>query len=178
MEQYIGGFQIAMQDVLGVERLEGVSELEKDDDGLGLAEPGLALDEFGEGAAVTKLVDEVVVVGSPQHLYKLDDVGVVDFGENGDFVVGEFAEFGRVLELLHVHHFDRVDVFVPAVLGPVDVPVLPLAHVLLQHVVFDHLVHPIKLLSYPAILLSYMPGYHTLQLILPLPLDLKFSLYF
>lgn len=66
---------------------------------------------------------------------------MVDFGEDGDFVVGEFGEFGGVLEFLHVHHLDRVELLVLLVLALVDVAVLPLADLLHQHVVLDYLVH-------------------------------------
>jgi hypothetical protein len=46
-----------------------------------------------------------------------------------------------VLELLDVHHLDRVDQLVLPVLGLVDVAVLTLTDLLQQHVVLDYFVH-------------------------------------
>ena len=46
---------------------------------------------LGQGAPVAVLVDEVVVVGCSEHLDELDDIGVVDFGQDGDLVVSELA---------------------------------------------------------------------------------------
>lgn len=46
-----------------------------------------------------------------------------------------------MLEFLDVHHLDCVDALVFAVLGLVDVAVLALPDLLLEHVVLDYLVH-------------------------------------
>jgi hypothetical protein len=66
---------------------------------------------------------------------------VVYFGQDGDLVVGELAQLGRLLELLDVHHLHCEDLLVFAVLCLVDVAVLPLADLLEQDVVFYYLVH-------------------------------------
>ncbi len=78
-----------MQNILSIERFKGTSDLGKYLDRLLFGQSFLALDILGKRAAVTKLIDEIVVVGGPQHFNELDDVGVVDFGEDGDLVVGE-----------------------------------------------------------------------------------------
>jgi hypothetical protein len=106
-----------------------------------LIEPALGLDVLGQRSTVTELIDEVVVVGGAEHFQELDDVEVVDLGEDGDLVVGELAEFGRMLELLHIHHFYREDLLVFTVFGLVDVPVLALTYLLKQDVILNNLVH-------------------------------------
>lgn len=110
-------------------------------DGFRLSESSFGFDVLGQCSAVTILVDEVVVVGGAQHFHELDDVDVVYFGQDGDLVVGELAQFGRVLELLDVHHLHCEDLLVFAVLCLVDVAVLALADLLEQDVVLYYLVH-------------------------------------
>ena len=66
---------------------------------------------------------------------------MIYFGQDGDLVVGKFAQFGRVLELLDVHHLHCEDLLVFAVLGLVDVAVLTLTDLLEKDVVLYYLVH-------------------------------------
>lgn len=42
-------------------------------------------------STITELVNEIVIIGSAEHLNELDDVRVADFGQNSDLVVGELA---------------------------------------------------------------------------------------
>jgi hypothetical protein len=78
-----------MQDILSTQRFKSTPDLRKHFNRLLFSKSLLTLDILREGAAVTELIDEVVVVGGPEHLDELDDVGVVDFGQDGDLVVGE-----------------------------------------------------------------------------------------
>jgi hypothetical protein len=80
-----------MQDILSTQGLKGTPDLRKYFNGLFFSQSflTLTLDILSKRATVTKLIDEVIVVGGSEHFDKLDDVGVVDFGEDGDLVVGE-----------------------------------------------------------------------------------------
>ena len=98
-------------------------------------------DVLSKSTTVTEFVDEVVVIGSSQHLNELDDVGVADFGENGDLVIGEFTQFGSMLEFFHVHHLYCKVLVRLSILGLVDITVLTLSYFLEQHIIFNHLVH-------------------------------------
>ena len=55
---------------------------------------------------------------------------MVYFGKDGDFVVSEFTELGRMLELLHIHHFYSVNELIFPIFSLVDIPVLPLPNLL------------------------------------------------
>ena len=85
---------------------------------------------FSKSSTVTILVDKVVVVGSSEHLDKFDDVWVVDFGKDCNFVVGKFTKFRSVFELLHVHDFNCVEVFVFLVFCFIDVTILSMPYFL------------------------------------------------
>ena len=91
MEEDISGLQISMQYIFGMQRLEGIPQLVENLDSFLLIEPPLGLDMLGQRPTVTKLIDKIVVVGSPEHLYELDDVGMADLGQDGDLIVGELA---------------------------------------------------------------------------------------
>lgn len=90
----------------------------------------MLFDMLGKSSTITKFINEVVVIGSAEHLYKLDDIGMVDFGEDGNLVVGELAQLGSVLELLDIHHFHGVMLMSLSVLGLVDVTILTLSNFL------------------------------------------------
>ena len=66
---------------------------------------------------------------------------MIYFGQDGDLVVGKFAEFGCVLELLDVHYLHCKDLLVFAVLCLVYVAVLALTDLLEKDVVLYYLVH-------------------------------------
>lgn len=149
-----------MENVLGVECFEGISQLREDLDGFLLSKPSFGLDMFGQGSTVTILIDQIVVVGGAQHFHELDDVDVVYLGEDGDLVIGELAKFGRMLEFLHIHHLHCINLLVLSVFSFVDVPVLALSDLLKQDVIFNYLVHftcilIAKLISISSSLRSY-----------------------
>lgn len=91
MEQDIGGLEVPMQYIFSMQRLEGIPQLVKNLDSLLLIEPPLALDMLSQRPTVTKLIHKIVIIGSTEHLHKLDDVGMADLGEDGDLIVGELA---------------------------------------------------------------------------------------
>lgn len=91
VEEDIGGLEVSMQNVFGMQRLEGIPQLVENLDSFLLVEPALGLDVLSQRSTVTELIDEIVVVGSTEHLDELDDVGMADLGQNGDLVVGELA---------------------------------------------------------------------------------------
>jgi hypothetical protein len=91
--------------------------------------------------SVAELVNQVVVIGSTKHFYKLDDVNVADFAENSDLVISELTELWGMLKLIHIHHLHCVELLVFSILSLVDITILSLADLLEQHVVFDYLVH-------------------------------------
>ena len=141
VKQDVGRFQIPMQDVLIVQFLEGTLQLSEYLECFRLSQFSLLLDVLSKSASVAVFIDQVVVVGCPQHFDELDDVGVADLGEDGYFVIGELAEFGCMFELLNIHDLDCVVLMGLPVLGPVDVAVLSLPDLLQEHVVFNHLIH-------------------------------------
>lgn len=91
MEEDISGLQISMQYIFGMQRLEGIPQLVENLDSFLLIEPPLGLNMLSQRTTVTKLIDKIVVVGSPEHLYELDDVWMADLGQDGDLIVGELA---------------------------------------------------------------------------------------
>lgn len=77
MEKDVGRFEVSMENVLGVECFERISQLREDLDSFLLGESSFGLDMFCQGSTVTKLINQIVVVGSSQHFDKFDDVNVV-----------------------------------------------------------------------------------------------------
>ena len=70
---------------------------------------------------------------------------MVDFGEDVDFVVSKFTEFGSVFELFCAHHFDGVEASYFFVFGPVDAPVLPFPNALHQNVLLYNFTYHLSL---------------------------------
>jgi len=141
MKEYVGGFEVSVQDVLVVELLEGTTELIKNLQGLALSQLSLGFDVLCQSASAAVLIDKIVVVGSPQHLNKFDDIGMVYFRKDSDLVIRELTEFWCMLEFLNIHHLDRIEGRILLVFSLVDVAVLALAYLFDQNVVFNHLVH-------------------------------------
>ena len=94
-----------MQNIFSMENLERWPQLEEYLNGLILWETLLRFDQVSQSATIAVLVDQVVVIGSPQHFNELDDVGVVYFGENVDLIVGEVTKFGSMLKFFCAHDF-------------------------------------------------------------------------
>ncbi len=105
MKENIGGLQIPMENILGTEHFKRGPNLHKNPEGLILRESFLHFYVFGQGSSIAVLIDEVVVVGGSEHLQEFYDVGMVYFGQDCYFVVGELGQFGGRFELLHVHGF-------------------------------------------------------------------------
>lgn len=141
VEEDVGGFEISMQDVFCVEFFKGAPELQENLEGFSFCKFSLGLDVLCKSAAVAELVDQIVVVGSSEHLNELDDVDMVDFAEDGDLVIGELAQFGCMFEFLHVHDLHCKHSLCLAVLCLVDVAVLPLTYLFKQNVILNNLVH-------------------------------------
>ena len=141
MEQNVVGLEIPVQDLFFVEQLEGRPELVKYLEGVILRQSFFDLDIVAQSAPIAVLVDQVVVVGGPQHLIEPDDVGMADLGQNIDLVVGKFAELGGVLELLHAHHLDCEELASGAMFGSVNVAVLAFPDAFHQHIILYHFIH-------------------------------------
>lgn len=59
---------------------------------------------LGECTAIAVLVYQVVVIVGSEHLDELYDIGMVDFGQDADLVIGKLAQFGRMFEFVHTHN--------------------------------------------------------------------------
>lgn len=92
-------------------------------------------------SSIAVLINKIVVVGSSKHLYKFDYVGVIDFGENGYLVIGEFAEFRCMFEFLDIHNFDSIVLMCFLVFCFVDITILSLPNFLDKNVILDNFVH-------------------------------------
>ena len=141
MKEDVGRLEIPMQYIFIVEFLEGTPKLIENLQGLTLSQFSFRFDVFGQSASTAVLVNKIIVVGSPQHLNKFDDVGMVDLRQDSDLIIGELTEFWSMLEFLHIHHLDRIELRILLVFCLVDVTVLPLPYLLHQNIVLDNFVH-------------------------------------
>lgn len=98
---------------------------------------------LGQSSTVTKLIDKIIVIGSSKHLYKLNNIDVVDLRKNSYFVIGELTQFRCMLKFLNVHHLHCIGLLVLTILSLIDVTVLPLSNLLQQNVVLNDFVHSI-----------------------------------
>lgn len=106
VEQNVRRFEISMQNMRFIQNLKGRPQLFEYMYGLFLRKSAFLLDMLSKSAAVAELIDQIVVVVGAEHLNEADDIGVRHFAEDVDFVVGKLRQFGRLLELVHVHHLD------------------------------------------------------------------------
>ena len=94
-----------------------------------------------ECSSVTELVNKIIVVCSSKHLYEFDDIRVVDFRENGDFVIGELTKFRSMFKLLNIHNFDSIELMSFLIFCLVNIAILPLSYFFYQDVILDNLIH-------------------------------------
>ena len=90
MKEDVGGFEISMQDFFVIECFESVTQLDEDFECFWLCKFAFGFDMLCQCSSIAEFIDEVIVIGSAEHFYEFDDIGVVDFGEDGDLIVGEF----------------------------------------------------------------------------------------
>ena len=150
MQQDVAGFDVAVHDVGLGQDLEGLQQILEVTESLGLLELAMQFDFLFQGASVTELVDEVVVVGCLEDLDEANDMGgVLYLGESLYFVDGELLEFGTAPELLQFDYFDCDCLVGLLVDGPVDLTELALPDDVVQHVVLYLFAHcrliPIKI---------------------------------
>jgi hypothetical protein len=81
MEEDITRFDIPMHDVEFGQYLEGLHQILEVPQRLLLGKPSLAFDLLVQSTSIAEFIDEVVVVGSFEDLYKSHHVGgILDFG--------------------------------------------------------------------------------------------------
>ena len=91
---------------------------------------------------VAVLIDEVVIVGSLEHIDVFDDKWTgLERGENIDFVDSAFLEFGDLFELFCVNHLDGHFLLGDQVNRLVNLRVHTLSQLLFQLVILDYLAH-------------------------------------
>lgn len=101
-------------------------------------------EQFLESATVAKLIDEVEVISSLEHIEVLDNVRTgLQIRQDVDFVVSALLELGVLLELLSFDHLHGYFLLVLDVDGLVDGGVHASSYLALQRVVLDHLPHRI-----------------------------------
>ena len=149
MQQQVFWFEVSVHDVVPVEHFEGFDYLGKIGEGYSFWQHALLLEQFFEGAAVAKLIDEVEIVGSFEHIEVLDDVRAwLEGGKDFYLVVGALLQLGVLLELFSLDHLDRHFLLVLYVYCSVDRRVHASSYLALQRVVIDHLTHPRSLHHY------------------------------
>lgn len=80
-----------MKDMWFIKCRKGLSHLLKDFQCLIFRQSSSFLKEFGKRSSITKLINEVIITGGPEHFYKLDDIWMRHFAEDADLVVSEFC---------------------------------------------------------------------------------------
>jgi hypothetical protein len=143
MKKYISRFKISMKNILSMQCFECISKLQKYLDGLLFCKSPLWFDMLSQSSTVTKLIDKIIVIGSSKHLYKFDNIYMVDLRKNSYLVVGELTQFRCMLKFLYVHHLYCIRLLVLTILSLVDVTVLPLSNLFKQNVVLYDFVHSI-----------------------------------
>lgn len=130
-----------MQYFLLVEKIEARPQLWEYLQSFLLAESLLRFDIITQSSPIAILINQIVIVGSSEHLNEFDDVGVRYFCQNIYLVVCEFAEFWGMLEFLHTHdlHCKKLPCFF--VFSSIHITILSLPDALHQHIILHNLVH-------------------------------------
>lgn len=114
-----------------------------------LTEMSLSLDFLVQSAAIAKLIDEVVIVGSLENLDKSDHMGsIFDLRQGLDLIDSKFFEFRAELKLLHLDDLDGYSLPVLLVDRLVDLSELTLSDHVVQHIIFYLFAHRYCLLGY------------------------------
>lgn len=76
-----------------------------------------------------------------EHLYEFYDVWVVYFGENCNFIIGKFTEFGSLFEFFSAHGFDGEDFIGFAIDSSKHISVLPTSNTFEELIILYKLIH-------------------------------------
>ena len=102
----------------------------------------LLLHETVQSATVAVLIDEVVIIGSLEHIDVFDDKWTrLERGEDIDFVDSAFLEFGDLFELFCLNHLDGHFLLGDQVNRLVNLRIHALSQLLFQLVILDYLAH-------------------------------------
>jgi hypothetical protein len=95
VEQNITGLNVSVHDVVFDEHPEGRKQFVEVEKGFFLVEFPFGLDLLLESPLIAELVNEIVIIGRFEDLYKPHNVGrVLNFGQGVDLVDREFLKLG------------------------------------------------------------------------------------
>ena len=76
-----------------------------------------------------------------ENLNKFDDIGMVDFSEDGDLIVGKLLEFGCLFEFIQIHNLNSKETWFCFMFSFVYITILTWTYLLFENVVLDNFVH-------------------------------------
>ena len=142
MQQQILRFQISMHDIMLWQNLEGFDYLSEVRQSLLLWQWSLLFKQFLKGTSIAKLIHEVKIIDSFEHIEVLDDMlAWFKVSKDVDLVIGALFKFGVLLEFLCFDHLDSHLLLVLHVNSTIDCGVHAATDLVLQRVVFNHLTH-------------------------------------
>lgn len=131
-----------MHDVGLDQNLKSLQQILEIPNRLLLTEVPLSLDLLVQSAAIAKLIDEVVIVGSLENLDESNHMGsIFDLRQGLDLIDGEFFEFRAELKLLHLDDLDGHSLPVLLIDCLVHLSELTLSDHVVQHVIFYLFAH-------------------------------------
>ena len=136
-----------MHDISAGENLKGFQELIKILHNLDLREMSIFFDFLIEGASIAVLIKEIKIIDSFEYLDKSDNMRAVYLRQNLYLIEGAFLQFRVIFEALDIDHFNGDFFGVAAVDSSEYFPLLSLADLLVEGVIFNDLDHPLNLIS-------------------------------
>jgi len=106
MHEDVGGFEVAVYDLLAEELAEARCDLPNHRIGLLLSEAAALLQQSLEVTVLTELHDDVEATLGVEHFVELDDVRVLELAEDLDLGVDGLLQVGVLLEELEVDLLD------------------------------------------------------------------------
>ena len=76
-----------------------------------------------------------------ENFNKFDDIGMVDFSEDGDLVISKLLEFGCLFEFIQIHNLDSKETWFCFMFSFVNITILTRTYLLFEDVVLDNFVH-------------------------------------
>lgn len=130
-----------MQNFLSIQQLECWSQLHKYFDGFVFWQSLFGLDIVSESPPIAILINKIIIIIGPEHLYELYYIWMINLRKDADLVIREFTKLWCMFKFIQTHYFDCKKLFSFSMLCSVYIPILTLPDALHQDIVLYDFIH-------------------------------------
>lgn len=101
----------------------------------------LLLNIIPKSPPITKLINKIIIIISPQHLHKSNNIWMIYLCQYTYLIICKFTQFWCMLKFIHTHHLYSKYLFILSMLSTIYITILTFTYTLHQYIILYHFVH-------------------------------------